>query len=223
MAGKKTSDKTTLDIVTATIVNYLGQVNLYHYNKLTYLFEYFYIKHFGERFTKELFIKLPHGPVIQDYKAQISDLCERDVIDVDLHLLNKHRAVDSDYSNKINIYRNENTSHFSLKSGIEYTLLTKIIEKYAHYSINDLETIVYKTEPVVNYLLNFQSGFIRKEFGGYVLKSCNMKITEAKSNMTPGVKEALKHLKKYPNPDYEQMRKDIKEFSFMEKLRPAYD
>ncbi len=66
------NDITNLDCVTATIVNLLGSVGLFHYNKLASLFEYFYIKNFGKRYTEEYFVKLPHGPVIRDYKKQIT-------------------------------------------------------------------------------------------------------------------------------------------------------
>ena len=86
-----------LDQVTATIVYQLERVGVYHYNKLTYLTEYLFIKNFGKRLTNEKFIKLPHGPVITNYRKQIASLQSRSIVNVDLDELNKIRKLNDDF------------------------------------------------------------------------------------------------------------------------------
>ena len=51
-------DFNRLSQVSATIVSEMNDVGIYHFNKLTYLFEYFFIKNFGAKlvgFDRDMF------------------------------------------------------------------------------------------------------------------------------------------------------------------------
>ena len=87
-------DDSKLIAVGATLLSLNGELGLFQYNKLVYLFEYFYIKNFGKRFTKEVFMKLPHGPVIVEYKKHISYLINKGIAKGDLSILAEKREVD---------------------------------------------------------------------------------------------------------------------------------
>jgi len=209
-----------LDQVTASIVVYLGEVNLYHYNKLTYLFEYFYIKNFAIRYTKEPFIKLPHGPVISNYKKQIKLLSEKGTYKVDLNKLGKKRIVDDYVYSSVLIRKTDLTSELLIDDSLASSLLKKVLDKFALYNVNDLEQIVYSTSPVINYLKRVEQGF-KREIGGEILKGDCIRMKDYKNKMSEGKKLALKHLQKYPSPTSEQMQEYEEEFSWLKELRPS--
>jgi hypothetical protein len=210
-----------LDRVTSTIVYEMGNVGVFHYNKLAYLFEYFYIKNFGERYSSEKFIKQPHGPVIPNYHKQISLLIDEMIFDGDKDEILSIRNLDDDYFIRKNLSKNENTHSFLVNNRLARLLLIKVINKFGHLNSLDLEKIVYSTPPVKKYLENSKAQFV-KELGGYILNSSNVKIKEGKENLSDSMKLAFLHLKKYNHADYDQLAKDVKEFSFLEDYRPTY-
>lgn len=219
MKEKKTEALTTLDVVTANIVHQMETVGLFHYNKLAYLFEYFHIKNFGERFTKECFVKLPHGPVIANYKDQVKGLCQAGILSTDLSRLNASRKLQDDY-----IYRAVNiTAGTEIESAIcldEMTLdlLGQVIEKFGSLETAALEEVVYQTPPVKTYLERVRRGFKQKT-GGYVLKDC-IKMRDHKTARTAGARLARQHLWQYPTVDLERERELAKELTHLEGMRP---
>jgi len=213
--------RSKLDRVTSTIVYELEKVGIYHYNKLTYLFEYLFIKNFGTRFTKEKFIKLPHGPVISNYKKQITELTKLNYYVTNLDMLNKNRKLEDDYLiRKIYIYRNDNTQKLILENKMIYDFLLKILDKYAHLKVEELEEIIYKTLPVKKYIEKMKKGF-RKPTGGYVINN-NISIKKFVNDISKARRMLLEHAEKYPFINYEQQKKYEEEFSYLEKLRPEW-
>lgn len=212
------TELTNLDLVTSSIVDVMGKVGLFHYNKLTYLFEYFFIKNFGERYTKEYFIKLPHGPVISNYKKQINKLFALGLVNVDFDNLNYKRAVD-DYSyDKVLIEKSEQTKIAIIPEENVMMLLKKIINLYGNLNTKELEQIVYQTKPIKNYI-NAQRQGKKKSKGGYILKDC-IKLSEYRNIVTEGRKIALKHIQENPSIDFNLQNEVAKELSDLEKLRP---
>lgn len=211
------ADIDKLESVLIYIAFKCGKIGVYHLNKLTYLFEYFYIKNFGERFTKELFLKYPHGPVITNYKSVLIELAKRNFFITDLDELKKNRKLTDDYAyGKQIISFNKNISlKIKLPNNAEL-LLDKIVSQFGSLSVDELETFVYETEPIINY----QNNLYKKEIGGYILESPMINLKKNKEQLPEGIKIALKHMKKYPTFSLEQQRKDYEEFAFMEKLRP---
>lgn len=208
-----------LDRITATIVYELGSVGVFHYCKLAYLFEFFFIKNFGCRYTDELFIKLPHGPVIRDYKKQISSLASAGFFDVDLKFLTASRPVDDMFYEKIVISRNGNTAEAFITDKCAHLLLKKTLNKYASLSSSKLEGIVYSTPPVKTYLEKVKAGF-KREIGGEVLSDC-IKLKNYKTPQATGRMKAMEHLQKYPTINFELQHAFSEEFSFMKGLRPS--
>jgi len=213
---------TSLNQVTSTIVYELKKVGIYHYNKLTYLFEYLFIKNFGTRYTNEKFIKLPHGPVISNYKKQITDLTQLHFYNTNLEELNKSRKlVEDDYAMKIYIYSNDNTKELLINNLMVYDFLLRVLEKYAYLNTDDLEKIIYNTLPMKKYIEKMKKGF-KKPTGGYVLDSSNISVKECAGELSKARKILLKHVEKYPFVNLEQQKKFEEEFSYLEKLRPEW-
>ena len=212
---------TPLDRTTATIVYIMKEVGILHYNKITYLFEYFFIKNFGERYTKEKFIKLPHGPVISNYKKQIINLANLKLFDTDVKKISENSSLDDAVLDRIPINENENTGKFIIKEKMVFSLLKRIIDKYGYLPKEKIEEIVYKTPPVKNYLRKVKTGFKRRETGGYILTDC-IRMSDYKNPITKGRMLALKHLQKYPHINYKLQKELAEEFSDLEKLRPAF-
>ena len=208
----------SLDKVCATTVYIMENVGVFHYNKLAYLFEYFFIKNFGHRYSKEQFIKLPHGPVIMKYKKQITFLSKLNVFDVNETELNKKRKLEDDINIKISIKSNKNTKNFIISESSIFSLLFNIIEKFGFLSVTDLENEVYKTSPMKKYIELSSSGF-KKESGGYILKGC-IAISKYKNSVTEGRKLALKHIQKYPTIDFNLQKELANDLSDMEYMRP---
>jgi hypothetical protein len=198
-------------------------IGVYHFNKILYLFEYFYIKNTGKRFLKEPFIKLPHGPVVSNYKRQLENLFNDGILIMDISELKKHRDIDSDRHIKLAIRKGYNINNYSIQDYTAFSILSHVIEKYSDLSIDELEQFVYHTEPVIRYQINSEGYKMRKKIGGYVLRSPNINITKYKKTISEGAKLAAEHLKKYPTINIEQLNKDIEEFAFLEKLRPSYE
>jgi hypothetical protein len=220
--SKNNTDISKLNSVTSTIVASLGNVGLFHYNKLTYLFEYFFIKNYGERYTKEQFIKYPKGPVIANYKDQICTLVKEDIFETDIkNLKEKRKLITDDYNSKVRVFSTDKTEDLVLNDPDAYSLLIKVIDKYSKYNVEDLGNLVYKTPPVLNYLLNQKRGYV-KTTGGYVLNSNNIKINSLKREVPEHILMSRKHFLNYKNIDETQHAKDVEEFRFMEKLRPQY-
>lgn len=209
---------TNLDAVTISIVNLLGEVGLYRYNKLTYIFEYLFIKNFGRRYTNEYFIRLPHGPVISNYKDQIEKVTNMGLFDCDLSALGRKRVVDDYKYERVAICRSESAGDVQYLDEMTQSLLINIIRKYGRLSIGELEQMVYKTKPMVRYM-NAVDCHTKKPYGGHVLKDY-LKISEHKTLAAKGRALALKHIQKYPEIDFEQQKQLAEELSDLEELRP---
>lgn len=222
MMSENFKDKlTNLDSITLSIVNGLGKLGVFHYNKLTYLFEYFFIKNFGFRFTKEVFVKLPHGPVITNYKRQILNLSNLNLIETDEELLKKTRHLDDDSKEKIWLFSNDKTINAISLDPMVNDFLNKILNRFANLDCDELESIVYQTSPVKSYLTKVKTG-LKPEIGSYVLTDC-IKMSKYKDNpKVTGRKLALEHIRKYPNINYEQHHKLISELNDLKKLRPEW-
>jgi hypothetical protein len=210
-------DENNLNQVAATILFFVQELGVYHYNKLIYLFEYFHIKNFGKRYTKELFIKYPHGPVIIDYKGHIESLVEKRIANTDLTNLQKNRSLDEGYSGKISIYKAESTEEFAFRDVMLLSFTRELCDKFSTMSIESLESFVYSTAPMKNYL---NSPF-KKATGGYILTGDCIKISDHKNPTTEGRRKALHHLQTYPEIDYVQHRQLAEEFSSLSSLRPS--
>lgn len=204
-----------IDNVCATIVNELGSVGLYHINKITFLFEYFYIKNFATRYTGEKFIKIPHGPVIANYKKRIEKLVKSGILKADLHDLNKSKSLD-DKNKKVPIEKGKDISKALIQNKLIFSLILKIIDKYAHLQVEDLEKIVYKTTP----MLNFKKSPFKKSNGSYVLSGDCIRMKDYLSAKTKGRVAAQKHLDKYNYVIYDQEKLYQKEFEYLSQLRP---
>ncbi len=101
-----------------------------------------------------------------------------------------------------------------------FQLLSQIIDKYASLSCKEIETVVYETLPVKNYLTKVEQGY-KKEIGGMVLKDC-IPMTKMRSSVNPAIKMYYEHKLKFPDDDIEQMEITEKEFQFLEKMRPEF-
>ena len=223
-ANRKDKADDTLLRVGSTLVYLMGEVGIFHFNKLIYLFEYLYIKNYGHRFTGEQFIKITHGPVIKDYKKKINTLVTAGYVDANLTLLNKRRKLDDKLNSKIYIRSTEHNSSYIIADEIAFNLLQNIIDNYGYLSVEELEKVAYSTEPVINYLNGVRYSPWIKETGGYVLKSPNIKIRECQKDIPEWKKMALEHINKYPVvTDHDQMKQDYEDFKDWEKLRPKYD
>jgi Protein of unknown function (DUF4065) len=209
---------TPLDKVTASIVYLMNSVGVYQYNKFAYLFEYFFIKNFGGRYTGEGFIKLPHGPAISGYKKQILTIANKKLFDVDVERLNISYPIDDDRNlQSILVRKNENTHQLLITEPQVMGLVDVIVQKFGDKSIDELESIVYSTSPVKN----FQTNPFKKQKGGYVLAGDCVRMRDYKNPVTDGRMMALKHLRKFPTVDYELQNKLAEELAPLQKMRPA--
>lgn len=190
----QTRDQDLLDRLTATIVDEFGEVGVFKYNKFAYLFEFFFIKNFGERYTKESFIKLPKGPVISGYKSQIRGLMLKGLVKADLSLLDETRELGAN-SGTIPIEHNSLTHTHLLQDEAALELLRQIIRKYGSLTDTQLGELVYKTDPVIKYLELCAMG-IKRETGGRILD--NVTLKDYKTAVVKGRMIARKHLAKYP-------------------------
>ncbi len=204
----------SIDRVSATIVNELGELGVYHYNKLTYLFEFFYIKNFGERFSKEKFIKITHGPIISNYKKRISALSKADYLSVDVSELNKKKSLD-DFNKYIPIHNTLNTKSIILDNPILISLIHQIIEKFSKLPVKKLEEIVYKTSPIRAYC----NPSFNKKTGGYVFPN-HIKVKSFRNSITEGRRQALKHFNKYNYVEYDQQKDLLDQFEILNRMRP---
>jgi len=211
------SDLSNLDRVTATIVHEMGKIGLFHYNKLTYLFEYFFIKNFGCRYTKEEFIKLPHGPVISNYKTQITNLIRHGVFSGNIAEIHKSRKLDDDKRIKTTILSTELTSQYTVQENGIIILIRQIVNKYGHLSVDDLEDVVYQTNPVKKYLSNP----FKQKTGGYILKNDCLKMKSYRTKEAEGRRLARKHLKKYPVEKKENKKILEEEYDNLIPMRPS--
>lgn len=219
MPTKQNNSLNNLDSITSTIVYELKKVGVYHYNKLTYLFEFLFIKNFGFRYTSELFIKLPHGPVIHNYKNQISELVKNGYLTVDLNKLMQERKLTDDYNIKINICHTDTTITHLISESVVYDFLRRVLDKYAYLNDDQLEEVIYKTSPVIKYM----NSAYKPNTGGYVLDNNGIKMKDYLSN--PKVKArkyAIKHFLKYPEINIVQHLNFHKELTYLEKLRPKW-
>ena len=206
-----------LEQITVSIVNELNQVGVYHYNKLTFLFEYLFIKNFGTRYINELFLKLPHGPVISGYKNLITDQTKKALLLCNLDELNQKRKLDEDYYLKILITKTDGSERIQIEESIVKDFLLRVLEKYAHLDTDQLEEKIYNTTPVKKYLELAEKNF-RKEIGGYVLDCITFK--QFKNKETEGRKIALQHFLNTKPATIEQLDKYQKEFEYLEYMRP---
>jgi uncharacterized phage-associated protein len=213
------TELTDLDRVTATIVNRKSGIGLFHYNKLTYLVEFLFIKNFGKRLSGEKFIKYPHGPVIVDYHKQIEKLHNRSIVTVDLKELRTKRSFEEGERAKVSIQKTETTKKYLYPTSMVQDFIYGVVDKYGEYPADELEKIVYSTAPVINY----KNSIFKRVTGGYILTGDCIRMKDYKSPITEGRKKALEHLKKYPTVNWKQQKKLIKEFAPLESLRPQHE
>jgi hypothetical protein len=207
-----------LNQVAASILSFVQELGVYHYNKLIYLFEYFYIKNFGKRYTKEVFIKYPHGPVIVDYKGHITSLVHNRIANTDLATLQMKRSLlDECYNGKISIYKSESTDDYTFSDAMLLSFTKELCDKFSTMSVESLESFVYSTAPMKNYL---NSPF-KKKTGGYILAGDCIKMSDHNNPITEGRRKALQHLQTYPKIDYTQHQQFAEEFAPLSSLRPT--
>ncbi|MCX6122750.1 MAG: DUF4065 domain-containing protein [Ignavibacteriales bacterium] len=210
-------DENNLNQVAATILSFVQELGVYHYNKLIYLFEYFHIKNFGKRYTQELFIKYPHGPVIINYKGHIESLVDKHIANTDITKLQTKRCLDEGYGGKISIYKAELTENFTFRDVMLLSFTRELCDKFSTMSVESLESFVYSTAPMKNYV----NSLYKKETGGYILTSDCIKISDHRNPTTEGRRKALLHLQTYPEIDYAQHRQLAEEFAPLSSLRPS--
>lgn len=213
-------DLTLLDQVSAAIVYQLKSVGVYHYNKLLYLTEYLFIKNFGKRLTAEEFIKLPHGPVVSNYKKQISELAEHGYFSVDLETLNVKRQLnDESIVGRIEITATEKTAEALPQDTIVKEFVYGVINRYAHLSVGELEAVVYATSPVVNY----KKSMFKPATGGKILVGDCIRMKDYKNEVSEGRRIAWEHLRKYPTVNQEQQNLLKEEFASLISMRPQHE
>ncbi|MDX2128997.1 MAG: DUF4065 domain-containing protein [Chloroherpetonaceae bacterium] len=210
-----------LNRLTVSIVETLGKVGVFHYNKLAYLFEYIYIKNFGVRYTNERFIKLPNGPVINNYKKQIELLFEENLLKVDVTQLNQKRSVDDNSLKPIWIEPTSDSKNFLVEDEDAVKLLSQMLNRYAKLSASQLENVVYQTEPMLRITQN-EGTKEKKSIGVEVLDTTTVK-NALKNDRIQGKKLALEHLKKYPFPNNELQDFYAQELAPLALLRPKYE
>jgi hypothetical protein len=210
-------DNEKLVAVVSTLLMFCREVGLFHYNKLVYLFEYFHIKNFGERFTKEVFCKLPHGPVIVNYKAQIKDMVDLGLAETDLSELREKREVDDFVYPKVRIAGTPNAADRALTDPILLEFTRTLCQKFCILSVADLEAFVYATDPIKKYL---GSGF-KKEIGGYILAGDCIRIKDYSGPLEKGRAKLRKHIVQHPSIDHEQQKRFAEEFSSLARMRPG--
>ncbi len=215
---QKSRNEENLTRVTISIVNELKNVGIYHYNKLTYLFEYLFIKNFGMKFTGELFCKLPHGPVISDYKKYVVNQFKERLIFTDIDTFIQKRTLD-DYNYSIRIMNTENGEKITIQEPMIYDFLLRVLDKYSHLSVDELEEVVYQTSAVVKFENAVKQGW-RKENGGYILDLLTIK--NFINSKVLARQAALKHSRKYPKIDNDQYNNLTSEWNFLESMRPQW-
>lgn len=207
-----------IDLVTVTIVNELNETGVFKYNKLAYLVEYLFIKNFATRLSGENFIKLPHGPVIGNYKKQIYKIYNEGIYDLDIDVLCEKRKVDDDMAMKLPVRIKQADSKLVIKDCAILDFIKKVLNKYSGYSSEELEKIVYRTPPMVKFMEALRNGF-KTATGSYILKDC-ITLKEYKTPVTLGRLEYLKHIEKYPNVRDGQYEQFYNEFKILERMRP---
>ncbi len=218
-----TTDYVKLDSVMATFVSELGEIGIFHFNKLAYLFEYLFIKNFGKRYTKEQFVKLPHGPVVINYKKYISDLKCRNLVDVDLKSLKVKRLLDDDLAyERVSISQTIATHECIVKNPVVYRLVKKVAETYGTLSSREIEKAVYATNPVRSILNKISEGQLKKT-GTYILNGNGIRMKDYDSLKTKSRRAYLDHVEKYPTVKVNLQKKLSKELSFLSEMRPSYE
>jgi hypothetical protein len=217
MAPPVRRDEAKLLAVGSTLLHLCDQLGLYHYNKLVYLFEYFHIKNFGSRFTKEVFSKFPHGPVIVGYKQHIETLVRSGMASADIEQLHEKRDVDDIIYPKFLIESTEQTTEHVLGDPLLYDFARALCQKFAPMSVTELESFVYSTKP----LIAFQKSPFKKETGGYILTGDCIKLKDHLGPLQRGRAMLKKHLEEYPTSDYEQQKRFAEEFGWMSGMRPG--
>jgi hypothetical protein len=215
-------DVNKLNNVMATIVQELGEVGVFHFNKLAYLFEYFYIKNFGKRYTKEQFCKLPHGPVISGYKKYISDLKKRQLINVDLDNLMKKRTLDDLQLEKIKITKTDKTFEGTIKNPELYKFIKQLANKFGKLTTPEIEEAVYSTPPVAKIKQAIENGLL-KETGSYILKGNGIRMKDYRNGRNKSRLAYMKHLEKYPKVNKPLQKELREELAYLTKLRPSYE
>jgi hypothetical protein len=206
-----------LQQVGATIILLSSPLGIFHYNKLVYLFEYHYIKNFGRRFTKEVFLKYPRGPVITGYKEHLVQLAEMGGAGIDLKKLSKQRSLDDVYNEKVPITVTDRTVEFIVQNPIIFSFIKSLCERFASKSVDELQKIVYETEPMKKYV---KSPY-KKSTGGYILCAECIRLSDHSNPISEGRRKAQEYLEQHPDIDYAQHRNLAGDFSDLAALRPA--
>jgi Protein of unknown function (DUF4065) len=209
-------DDSNLISVGSTLLYLSRELGLFHYNKLVYLFEYFYIKNFGKRFTKEAFIKLTHGPVIVGYKNHIEGLVRLKIAKADIQTLKMNRDVDDTIYPKFRIVPSVNIQNYILRDHTLFSFVQALIDRFGGLPILQLEKVVYDTGPMKAY----SASQFKKETGSYILSADCIKMKDYSNEITEGRRRALDHLRMYPKVNYEQQERLAAEFSGLSRLRP---
>lgn len=222
MKKAKEIHKARLNAITINIVNELGKVGVFRYNKLTYLFEYLFIKNYGERYTHQMFPKLPHGPVIGNYKKVILNQCEDGFIDADVKVLKLTRKLSDDRPEKketIWLKKTSLSKDILIPEKTVYNFLLRVLDKYGSLSDDEIEELVYKTSAVINYEKQYEAGF-KSKTGGFVLESDCIKINSSDSIDFKARQFAIKHELKHPDVNTEQQSLLYYDLAYLEQLRP---
>ena len=217
MAPPVARDDAKLVRVGASLLLSAGNLGLFHYNKLVFLFEYLFIRNFGQRYTKEVFVKLPHGPVIVDYKRHLVGMYNAGVLNTDVRLLRQQRSLTDDFSVRVNLEPGPNAqAHVVEPTGLRH-FVDMIVTKYSKLTITKLEEIVYRSEPLKAYV----ASPYKKSTGSYILTSDLIRMKDQTSPYTEGRRLALDHLLRYPLVNVEQQRQYATEFADLQQMRPG--
>jgi len=213
---KTKEDKMFNLLYTLTKLHQSG-LGVFQLNKLAFLYEYFHIKNFGERYTFDRFIKLPHGPVITNYKNTIKKAAENTVLDADIHAIWNNNGWQN-HSHTIQIIRpGRNLLNAGINTEAQYNLAIAVIKKFADMKPKDLEKFVYSTQPVKR--------FLELEAAGHkytsVLRGDVIKLKDYKSDAQKGMKRYHSHIEKYPTVNWKLQNKFFEELRWLEKYRPG--
>ncbi len=237
------ADAPKLEAVTTSIVELKGEISLYYFNNLTYLFEYFFIKNFGCRYMNGLFIKQPNGPVISNYKQLIKTLVKKKLIQTDLDMLFQKHQDDNSLSIRVNIRAGAEIHNHQPLEPIVLDLLEQIVDKYGNLTIEDLKQLVEKTYTkqqdayngitagaaigstgLMSMFGNLFGGIVGGVVGAlasYPPSICDPTLILRESSEKNGLRLYWEHSQQYPNTDAELQEKNKQEMRFFEALRPA--
>lgn len=178
----------------------VGGVGMFHYSKLQYLFEFLYLKNYGERYTGERFVKYELGPVINEYKVQLLKLDELGILSVDRDALYRNAGVNKGSYITKRIEVGSRAQEFALTDERELKLLNGVIERFGNLSTDALKKVVYSTLPLK----------LNPKHNHEVLTDEVVEMI-VDNPIVQGKQMAEEHLKKYPTINQEKRAEFIHE------------